>query len=208
MKPLQPIYRLIIGGLIALFISAVLIIWIDKPSNPTTPEQVTHQQTIDSVNRVWLERQRVYEDSLQQVLSVSSKTLRNAATKFANRANKLEGIAANQQAELEKLRQSAPEECKQIVDAYVKALDTCNSKAAAWHSAYSSEYLAHKQTLLKVNSLNRETEILDKANTSLKQTVATQRDYITGVTNRSERSLLFRNWKWLWGNWNDYVLGK
>ena len=208
MKPLQPIYRFAIGFLVALFIAAALIIWIDKPSNSTTQQDVTVQHVIDSLTTAHNAELIAREDSIQAVAYSNLALLQAEKDKLATRAAKAEKKLTELNKTVEELEIQYAEQCGELINGYRERNDTCMSIIKQKTALLTVCNAENNQYQSIINSQSTEIVALNKTVKTKNETIATQRDYITGVTNRADRSLLFRNWKWLWGNWSDYVLGK
>jgi len=205
---MQPIYRFAIGFLVALLLIAALVILIDRKSNSTTLEDVAVQHVADSVNSRWTNILRAHEDSIQRVIAQRDSVWNIAYTDKKEEANKYKKIADRTTAQYNDLKIKYAQPCAEVIEACDKREQERLSQIQAQETALI--IADNRLTDCRANSasLNREIALADSLLKSKNKTITTQRDYITGVTNRSDRSFLFRNWKWLWGNWNDYVLQK
>jgi hypothetical protein len=208
MKPLAPVYRFVIGFLLALFIAAVLVIAIDRKSNPTTLQDVAVQHVADSVNSRWTAKLRAHEDSIQRLLAQRDSVWNIAYTDKKEEANKYKKIADRTTAQYNDLKIKYAQPCAEVIEA-------CDQRERERLSQIQAQETAliiadNRLTNCRANSasLNREIALADSLLKSKNQTITTQRDYITGVTNRSDRSWLFRNWRWTFGKWREYVLQK
>lgn len=206
MKPLPTIYRYVIGFLLALFIATVLIIAIDRRSSDTTLQDVATQHVADSINSRWTDVLRHKEDSVQRVLAQRDSVWNIAYIDKKDEANNYKKIAERTTAQYNDLKIKYAEPCKEVIEACDKREQERLSQIQAQETALIIS--DNRLTDCKQNSasLNREIALADSLLKSKNKTISTQKDYITGVTNRSDRNWLFRNWRWMWGNWREYVL--
>lgn len=206
MKPLQPIYRIAIGFLIALFIAAVLIIAIDRRSSGTTQQDVAIKHVIDSLTTAHNAETIAREDSIQAVAYSNLALLQAEKDKLATRATKAEKKLTELNKTVEELEIQYAEQCGELITGYRERNDTCMSIIKQKTVLLTVCNAENNQYQSIVNSQSTEIAALTKTVNTKNQTISTQKDYITGVTNRSDRSWLFRNWRWMWGNWREYVL--
>lgn len=206
MKPLQAIYRLIIGGLIALFIAAVLIIAIDRRSSGTTKQDVTIKHVIDSLETIHNAETIAREDSIQALAYSNIALLQDEKEKAQRKAQQAEQKLKKQNRTIAELEAQYAEQCGELITSYRERHDTAMSIIA--QKKYELVICNAENSKWQTIATSKESEIsaLTKTINTKNQTISTQKDYITGVTNRSDRSWLFRNWRWMWGNWREYVL--
>lgn len=208
MKTLPFIYRLIIGIVFVLFVLAVLSIVIDKKSTATTPQDVAIQLVIDSLTTAHNAELMQREDSLQALAYSNLALLQAEKDKLQRKATQTEQKLKEQNRTIADLEAQYADQCGELITEYRERHDTamsiitqkkyellvCNAENNQYQNIVSSQKVEISNLTKTVNTKN--------------QTISTQKDYITGVTNRSDRNFLFRNWRWMWGGWREYVLQK
>lgn len=208
MKTLPFIYRLVIGIVFVLFVVAVLSIAIDKKSTSTTPQDVAIQLVVDSLttahNAALIQR----EDSLQALAYSNIALLQAEKDNLQRKAQQSENKLKEQNRTIADLEAQYAEQCGELITSYRERNDTAMSIIA--QKKYELLICASENNQYQdiVSSQKVEISNLTKIVKTKNQTITTQKDYITGVTNRSDRNFLFRNWRWMWGNWREYVLQK
>lgn len=208
MKPLPTIYRFVIGFLLALFIAAVLIIAIDRRSSDTTQQDVAIKHVIDSIETAHNAETIAREDSIQRQAYNNIALLQTEKDKAERKAYNSEQKLKEQSRTIADLEAQYADKCSELITSYRERHDTALSIIAQKKYELVICNAENNQYQNIVNSQETEIAALTKTVNTKNETIATQKDYITGVTNRSDRSWLFRNWRWMWGNWREYVLQK
>jgi chromosome segregation ATPase len=205
---MQPINRFFIGLILIALIVFSLIIFIDRKSNSTTLQDVAIKHVIDSLTTAHNAELMAREDSLQALAYSNIALLQTEKDKAQANARTAEQKLKEQNRTIADLEAQYAEQCGELITTYRERHDTAMSVIKSKTTALSLCEAQRSECADIVKSAETKIAALTKTVNTKNETIATQRDYITGVTNRADRSFLFRNWKWLWGNWSDYVLGK
>jgi uncharacterized protein YPO0396 len=205
---MQPINRFFIGLILIALIVFSLIIFIDRKSNSTTLQDVAIKHVIDSLTTAHNAELMAREDSLQALAYSNIALLQTEKDKAQANARTAEQKLKEQNRTIADLEAQYAEQCGELITEYRERHDTAMSIIKSKTTALSLCEAQRSECADIVKSAETKIAALTKTVNTKNETIATQRDYITGVTNRADRSFLFRNWKWLWGNWSDYVLGK
>jgi uncharacterized protein YPO0396 len=205
---MQPINRFFIGLILIALIVFSLIIFIDRKSNSTTLQDVAIKHVIDSLTTAHNAELMAREDSLQALAYSNIALLQTEKDKAQANARTAEQKLKEQNRTIADLEAQYAEQCGELITEYRERHDTAMSIIKSKTIALSLCEAQRSECADIVKSAETKIAALTKTVNTKNETIATQRDYITGVTNRADRSFLFRNWKWLWGNWSDYVLGK
>ncbi|GEM_PF-6984813 len=208
MKPLHTIHRLAIGMLMFLLVITALVVFITNESNYIAPTQqdVAIQQVIDSLTTAHNAELIVREDSIQAAAYSNIALLQTERNKEAAKAKKLERKLTELNESAEKLEQEYADQCGELIDTYRERHDTvmhllkvrtnelvlCHTNTQSWQDVSRSQDV--------------EITVLKSTITEKTKTISIQKDRLTSITNRSDRNFLFRNWKWMFGRWREYVL--
>ena len=208
MKTLPFIYRLVIGIVFILFVLAVLSIVIDKKSTSTTPQDVAIQLVVDSLTTAHNASLMEREDSLQALAYSNLALLQSEKNKLQRKATQAEQKLKEQNRTIADLEALYADQCGELITEYRERHDTAMSIITQKKYELLVCSAENNQYQNIVSSQKVEISNLTKTVKTKNETITTQKDYITGVTNRSDRNFLFRNWRWMWGNWREYVLRK
>ena len=203
---MQLIYRFAIGLLAALFVTAVLVIVIDSKSSSTTLQDVAISHVIDSLTTAHNAELMAREDNLQALAYSNIAILQTEKEKAQAKARTAELKLKEQNRTIADLEAQYAEQCGDLITEYRERHDTAMSVIKSKTIALSICEAQRSECANIVTSANAKITALTKTVKTKNETIATQKDYITGVTNRNDRSFLFRNWKWLTGQWREYVL--
>lgn len=207
MKPLQPIYRFIIGILVSLLLIVSLIIWLDNPKKPgTSATSVAVQLAIDSVNTLNSKALLQKEDSIQREILKRDSLWQIAYNIEKTKAEKANNLAEKSTRKYEELRAKYAEPCKEVI----AECDNRDRIRLAEIQAHQTALVIADNLLtdckaLHESNITKITELV-KLNDSHTKTISTLRDRNTTIINRMDRGWLKRNWLWTRGRWREYVL--
>lgn len=205
----SPVYKIFAGLMIALAIFATLnIVGNCTPNNEVGTTDVAIQQAIDSVKTAYSKQLQQHEDSIQQAAMQRDKLWQLALRTEQNKANKYYNANVKNATTIKELKAKYAEPCAEIITEYDKREDN-------YIRAIQAERVALTVCEKRVDewkgiSASKETQLTDltKLITEKNKTIATQKDRITTITNRSKRNFVFRNWKWIRGGWREFVVGE
>lgn len=205
----NPVYKISGAMVMALVVFAIFnIVGNCTPKHQTSALDVAVQQAIDSVKSAYSRQLQQHEDSIQQAAIQRDELWQKALQAKQAEANKYYNANIKNATTIKELKAKYAEPCAEIIteydkreDNYIKALQAervaltvCEKRVIEWQGI----------------SASKETQLTDLNNliTEKNKTIETQRDRITTITNRSRRNFVFRNWKWIRGEWREFVLEK
>lgn len=204
----SPVYKIFGVMILALAVFAIFnIVGNCTPSGEVSKIDVAVQLAIDSVKSAYSHQLQQHEDSIQQAAIQRDELWQKALKAKQSEANKYYNANVKNTKTIQELKSKYAEPCAEIIteydkreDNYMKALQAervaltvCEKRVIEWQGISASK----ETQLTSVNNLITEKN----------KTIDTQRDRITTITNRSRRNFVFRNWKWIRGEWREFVLG-
>ena len=202
----NPIYKIFAGMVIVLIVFAIFNVAGTCHGKETSREEAIAKLVADSINDLWAKKLRAQEDSLQRAYQV-----RDSSWSIAYNGKKAEVDKYKKQSEkttekYNELKITYAEPCKDVIAACDKRERERLSQIQAQETALIIS--ENRLTDCKQNSesLNRELALADVQIKSKNETISNQKDRITTITNRSKRNFIFRNWKWVTGEWREFVL--
>jgi chromosome segregation ATPase len=208
MKPLHAIHRLAIGMLMFLLVITALVVFITDESNYIAPTQqdVAIQQVIDSLTTAHNAELIVREDSIQAAAYSNIALLQAEKDKAQRKATQAEQKLNEQNRTIADLEAQYAEQCGELITGYRERHDTAMNIIA--QKKYELVICNAENSKWQTIATSKETEIaaLTKTVNTKNQTISIQKDRLTSITNRSDRNFLFRNWKWMFGRWREYML--
>lgn len=198
----------IVGGFFAILLIVVIIAFWTENHKETSKIDVAVQLAIDSVKSDISKQTQQREDSIQREALKRDSLWQIALQAKQAEANKYYNANVKNANTIKELKEKYAEPCREIIteydkreDNYIKAiqaekvaLTVCENRVVEWKSISASKeaQLTAAHSLIKTKN----------------ETIATQRDRLTTITNRADRNWIHRNYLWATGQWHDYVFGE
>jgi len=202
----SPIYKIFAGMVIALIVFAIFNIAGTCTGKETSREEVIKAEVSDSLNTYWTNVLRHQEDSMQRGYAIKDSAWAIAYDDKKDEVLKYKNKAEKSDSKYIDLKIKYAEPCKEVI----AACDQREKERLAQIQAQETVLTISDNRLnnCKANSesLNRELALADISIKSKNQTITTLKDRNTTITNRMDRNFVFRNWKWVTGNWREFVL--
>ena len=198
----------IVGGFFLVLIIIVAVAFWRDDSKDVSKTDVAVQLAIDSIKSNYKNKMVQREDSIQRAALHRDSLWKIAYEDARRKANKYEKENQKSARTIQELKAKYAEPCAEIIteydkreDNYMKALQAervaltvCEKRVIEWQGI----------------SASKETQLTDLNNliTEKNKTISTQKDRLTTITNRMDRNFIYRNWKWITGQWREFVLEK
>ena len=196
----------IVGGFFAILVIVVIIAFWRDDSKDVSKTDVAVQLAIDSIKSDYKNTLEQREDSIQRAALHRDSLWKIAYEDARRKANKYEKENQKSARTIQELKAKYAEPCKEIIAEYDNrennyiqaiqaekvALTVCEKRVVEWKGIAASK----EAQLTAANTLIQEKN----------KTISTQRDRITTITNRMDRNFIYRNWKWITGQWREFVL--
>ena len=196
----------IVGGFFAILALVVIIAFWRDGSKDVNREQVVIQQVIDSLTEKHNNELIAREDSIQKAAYSNIALLQAEKDKEAAKSKKLERKLSDLNKTVSELEAQYADQCGELIDTYRERHDTAMAiiKQKTVELKICNAEVNNYITIAR----SQDVEITKLQNTisEKNETIATQRDHLTSITNRSKRNFIFRNWKWITGQWREFVL--
>ena len=195
----------ILGAFFAVLIVIVVVAFWKQPEG-TSREDVAIQLVIDSLKAQHAKQLTALEDSIQKAAYTNIALLEAEKNKYKAKASSAEKQLTLQNKTIAQLEQQYSAQCGELITEYRERHDTAmsiiRSKTIALQVCEATT--AQWQTLAK--SQDKKLQLAAGTIQEKDKTITTLKDRNTTITNRMDRNWLFRNWKWVRGEWREWVM--
>lgn len=196
----------IVGGFFLVLVTVIVIAFWRDGSKDVNREQVVIQQVIDSLTERHNNELIAREDSIQRIAYNNIALLQAEKDKEAAKSKKLERKLSDLNKSVVELEKEYADQCGELIDTYRERHDTAMGIITQKTVELKICNAEVNNYMTIARSQDIEITKLKSTLTEKNKTISTQKDRLTTITNRSNRNFIFRNWKWLKGEWREFVL--